>query len=57
MDKSLPIQKFPLKEFKEELDRDHAEFEVSVQEALSKLREALLHEFYRGYPCRMLLFV
>ena len=37
MDKSLPIQKFPLKEFKEELDRDHAEFEVSVQEALAKL--------------------
>ena len=37
MDKSLPIQKFPLKEFKEELDRDHAEFEASVQNSLSKL--------------------
>ena len=37
MDKSLPIQKFPLKEFKEELDRDHAEFEASVQNSLAKL--------------------
>ena len=36
MDKSLPIQKFPLKEYKAELDRDHAEFEASVQEALAK---------------------
>ena len=37
MDKSLPIQKFLLKEFKEELDRDHAEFEASVQNSLAKL--------------------
>ena len=37
MDKSLPIQEFPLKEFKEELDRDHAEFEASVQNSLAKL--------------------
>lgn len=37
MDKSLPIQKFPLKEFKEELDRDHAEFEASVQNSLATL--------------------
>ena len=36
MDKSLPIQKFPLNEFKEELDRDHAEFEASVQNSLAK---------------------
>lgn len=37
MDKSLPIRKFPLKELKAELDKDHAEFEASVQEALAKL--------------------
>ena len=36
MDKSLPIREFPLKEFKEELDRDHAEFEASVQNLLAK---------------------
>ena len=37
MDKSLPIRKFPLKELEAELDKDHAEFEASVQEALAKL--------------------
>ena len=37
MDKSLPIREFPLKEFKAELDRDHAEFEASVQNSLAKL--------------------
>ncbi len=41
MDQPLPIRRFPLKEFKEELDRDHAEFETSVeasvQEVLGKL--------------------
>ena len=43
MDQPLPIQRFPLKEFKEELDRDHAEFETSVeasvQEVLGKLTD------------------
>ena len=37
MDKSLPIREFPLKEFKAELDRDHAEFKASVQNSLVKL--------------------
>lgn len=37
MDKSLSIREFPLKEFKAELDRDHAEFEASVQNSLAKL--------------------
>ena len=36
MDKSLTIRKFPLREIKAELDRDHAEFEASAQEALEK---------------------
>ena len=43
MDQLLPIRRFPLKEFKEELDSDHAEFEASVeasvQEALGTLAD------------------
>ena len=43
MDQPLPIRRFPLKEFKEELESDHAEFEASVeasvQEALAKLTD------------------
>ena len=44
MDKSLPIQKFPLKEFKEELDRDHAEFEASVQNSVQNSLAKLIDQ-------------
>ena len=44
MDKSLPIHKFPLKEFKEELDRDHAEFEASVQNSVQNSLAKLIDQ-------------
>ena len=37
MDQPLPIRRFPLKEFKEELDSDHAEFEASVEASVQEV--------------------